>query len=48
MAADTRRRIVDRVIADKMMICGAHFPFPGLGSFVKDGTAYAFTPTYQS
>ena len=26
-----------------MMICGAHFPFPGLGSFVKDGSGYAFT-----
>jgi glyoxylase-like metal-dependent hydrolase (beta-lactamase superfamily II) len=48
MAIDTRRRIVDRVIADKMMICGAHFPFPGLGSFVKDGNAYAFTPVTQS
>jgi hypothetical protein len=44
MAAITRRKIVDRVIADRMMICGAHFPFPGLGTFVKDGGAYAFTP----
>jgi glyoxylase-like metal-dependent hydrolase (beta-lactamase superfamily II) len=44
MAVATRRRIVDRVIADKMKIAGAHFPFPGLGSFVKDGSAYAFTP----
>jgi len=32
------------VIADKMMICGAHFPFPGAGSFAKDGEAYMFTP----
>jgi glyoxylase-like metal-dependent hydrolase (beta-lactamase superfamily II) len=48
MAIETRRRIVDRVIADKMMICGAHFPFPGLGNFVKDGTSYAFTPVAQS
>lgn len=43
-AVATRRRIVDRAIADRMMICGAHFPFPGLGAFVKDGNAYAFTP----
>jgi glyoxylase-like metal-dependent hydrolase (beta-lactamase superfamily II) len=48
IAAGTRRRIIDRVIADKMMICGAHFPFPGLGTFAKDGTAYAFTPVQQS
>ena len=38
MAVATRRSIIDRVIADKMMICGAHFPFPGTGTFVKDGT----------
>lgn len=44
LAVETRKRLVDRVIADKMMICGAHFPFPGLGTFVKDGNAYGFTP----
>jgi hypothetical protein len=27
-----------------MMICGAHFPFPGLGAFAKGGGGYAFTP----
>ena len=48
MAVDTRRRIIDRVIADKMMICGAHFPFPGPGIFAKDGNAYAFTPVVNS
>jgi len=48
MAVVTRRKLVDRVIADKMMICGAHFPFPGAGAFVKDGDAYAFTPVVQS
>ena len=44
MAVATRRKLIDRVIADKMMICGSHFPFPGTGTFVKDGNAYAFTP----
>jgi glyoxylase-like metal-dependent hydrolase (beta-lactamase superfamily II) len=44
MAVTTRRKIIDRAIADRMMICGAHFPFPGIGTFVKDGNAYAFTP----
>ena len=48
MAVPTRRKLVDRVIADQTMICGAHFPFPGTGQFVKDGDAYAFTPTGQS
>ncbi|CDX23446.1 conserved exported hypothetical protein [Mesorhizobium sp. ORS 3359] len=45
MAISTRHRIIDQVIADNVRICGSHFPFPGTGSFVKDGNAYAFTPT---
>ncbi|RWH71400.1 MAG: MBL fold metallo-hydrolase [Mesorhizobium sp.] len=45
MAIATRHRIIDQVIADNVRICGSHFPFPGTGSFVKDGKAYAFTPT---
>jgi glyoxylase-like metal-dependent hydrolase (beta-lactamase superfamily II) len=47
-AVVTRRNLVDQVIADKMMICGAHFPFPGAGAFVKDGDAYAFVPVAQA
>ena len=47
-AIATRRKLVDRVIADKMMMCGAHFPFPGAGTFAKDGNAYAFTPVAQA
>ena len=41
---ESRRKLIDRVIADKIAICGAHFPFPGAGTFAKDGTGYAFTP----
>jgi len=44
LAVETRRKLLDRVIAEKMMICGAHFPFPGAGAFAKDGNGYAFTP----
>lgn len=44
LAVETRRKLLDRVIADKMAICGAHFPFPGAGTFAKDGAGYAFTP----
>jgi glyoxylase-like metal-dependent hydrolase (beta-lactamase superfamily II) len=44
LAVESRRKLLDRVIAEKMMICGAHFPFPGAGSFAKDGSGYAFTP----
>jgi glyoxylase-like metal-dependent hydrolase (beta-lactamase superfamily II) len=44
LAVESRRKLLDRVIAEKMMICGAHFPFPGAGIFSKDGTGYALTP----
>lgn len=47
-AVATRRKLIDRVIADKMMICGAHFPFPGAGVFAKDGDAYTFSPVARS
>src|SRR5262245_58595157 len=43
MAEESRRKLLDRVIADKMQICGYHFPFPGAGSIAKDGTGYALT-----
>ena len=42
-AEASRRRLLERVIADKMMICGYHFPFPGAGTIAKDGTGYALT-----
>ena len=42
-AEASRRKLLDRVIADKMMICGYHFPFPGAGTIAKDGTGYALT-----
>ncbi|HTF62597.1 MAG TPA: hypothetical protein VK638_07785, partial [Edaphobacter sp.] len=44
----TRHKLIDRAIADNMSICGSHFPFPGSGTFVKDGNAYGFTSTVQS
>jgi glyoxylase-like metal-dependent hydrolase (beta-lactamase superfamily II) len=43
LAVQTRRKLIDRVIADKIAICGAHFPFPGTGTFSKDGAGYAFS-----
>jgi glyoxylase-like metal-dependent hydrolase (beta-lactamase superfamily II) len=43
MAEASRRQLLDRVIADKVMICGYHFPFPGAGTISKDGAGYALT-----
>src|SRR5262249_1968336 len=41
LAEASRRKLLDRVIADKVMICGYHFPFPGAGTISKDGPRYA-------
>jgi glyoxylase-like metal-dependent hydrolase (beta-lactamase superfamily II) len=41
LAEASRRKLLDRVISDKMMICGYHFPFPGAGTVQKDGAGYA-------
>jgi len=43
VAEISRRKLLDRVIADRMMICGSHFPWPGLGKIARDGAAYALT-----
>jgi glyoxylase-like metal-dependent hydrolase (beta-lactamase superfamily II) len=43
MAEVSRRKLLDRVVADQMMICGAHFPWPGLAKITKDGGSYAVT-----
>ena len=43
LAEVSRRKLLDRVIADRMMISGYHFPFPGAGTIQKDGAGYALT-----
>jgi glyoxylase-like metal-dependent hydrolase (beta-lactamase superfamily II) len=42
MAEVSRRRLLDRVVAEGMMICGTHFPWPGVGRVARDGATYAF------
>jgi glyoxylase-like metal-dependent hydrolase (beta-lactamase superfamily II) len=43
LAEASRRKLLDRVIADQMIICGSHFPWPGLAKIFKDGGSYAYT-----
>jgi glyoxylase-like metal-dependent hydrolase (beta-lactamase superfamily II) len=43
-AEATRRKLIDRAIADKMLVTGYHFGMPGAGRFAKDGTGYVFKP----
>lgn len=42
-AEASRRKLMDRVIADKIEMSGYHFPFPGAGTIAKDGNGYALT-----
>ncbi len=43
MAEASRRKLLDRVVADQMLICGSHFPWPALAKITKDGSGYAYT-----
>jgi hypothetical protein len=43
-AVQTRRRIYDMASAEKILVCGYHFPFPGLGYIEKAGTGYRLVP----
>lgn len=43
-AEATRRKLFDRIAADKTKVTGYHFPFPATGTLVKDGQGYAFQP----
>ena len=43
-AARTRRRLLDRAVADEMLMLGFHFPFPGLGYTLEYGDAFRWHP----
>jgi glyoxylase-like metal-dependent hydrolase (beta-lactamase superfamily II) len=40
----TRRKVYDMLVAEKLMVQGFHFPFPGLGHIEKDGEGYRVVP----
>jgi glyoxylase-like metal-dependent hydrolase (beta-lactamase superfamily II) len=44
LAVKTRKRLLDRVAADRMQISGYHFPFPAYGHIIKSGSGYEFVP----
>lgn len=43
-AAAARARIFDRAAADRMLVLGFHYPFPGLGRILRTDTGYAWVP----
>jgi glyoxylase-like metal-dependent hydrolase (beta-lactamase superfamily II) len=44
MAEATRRKVLDMLVADKMLVQTFHAPFPALGHMEKDGQSYRFVP----
>ena len=44
IAEQTRRRVYDMVVAERLQMQGFHYPFPGLGNIEKDGNGYRVVP----
>ena len=40
MAEETRRKVYDMLVAEKMMVQGFHYPFPALAYIEKSGSGY--------
>ncbi|TCK30852.1 glyoxylase-like metal-dependent hydrolase (beta-lactamase superfamily II) [Ancylobacter aquaticus] len=43
-AATARGRIFDQAAADRMLVLGFHYPFPGLGRILRTDSGYAWVP----
>jgi glyoxylase-like metal-dependent hydrolase (beta-lactamase superfamily II) len=46
MAEETRRKVYDMLVAEKMLVQGFHYPFPSLGHVEKEGSGYRLMPIY--
>jgi glyoxylase-like metal-dependent hydrolase (beta-lactamase superfamily II) len=44
LAVKTRRHMLDRAAADRMLVEAYHFPFPASGHIVKSGSGYELVP----
>lgn len=48
MAIATRKRVLDMVATDGLLVSGHHMPFPSIGYVERNGDSYRWTPaTYQ-
>ena len=45
LAVKTRRRMLDRAAADRMLVEAYHFPFPACGYIARSGRGYEFVPS---
>lgn len=44
MARQSRRKIFDMIVNEKMMAGGFHFPFPSMGTITPSGNGFQFNP----
>lgn len=44
MAEESRRKLMDRAIKDKLIVTGYHWGLPGAGTIKKDGKGYVLVP----
>jgi len=42
LTVQTRKQMLDRAFADKMLVTGAHLDFPGLGHVLRDGDQFRY------
>jgi glyoxylase-like metal-dependent hydrolase (beta-lactamase superfamily II) len=47
-AAATRRRVLDMVATDRLLVAGMHTHFPGFARVVRDGTSFRMVPDLWS
>ena len=45
LAVTTRRRMLDRAAAERMLVGAYHFPFPACGHMIKTATGYELVPS---
>ncbi|TYO67940.1 MBL fold metallo-hydrolase [Bradyrhizobium hipponense] len=43
-AVATRKKVLDMVSADRLLVAGMHLPFPGVGHVTREGNAYSYIP----
>jgi glyoxylase-like metal-dependent hydrolase (beta-lactamase superfamily II) len=44
LAITSRKRVFDMTATDRLLIAGAHLPFPGLGHVARTSSGYAYVP----
>ena len=48
LASETRRRLLRRAAEEQILVAGYHFPFPGIGRIVEQGSSWRFVPIQVS